>query len=229
MNKKISFLLAISILIGGFIVLKPFDTSQETTSEITESTSSFLSNEITNTILTIGESEAPVTIVEYFDYKCPACNGFHQTVHKDIDDTYIKPGLVKYEIRITPIIGPDSATAARGAYCANEQGVFADYHEAVLKHMYDNYYANRNYSAEYESILTSHRLAEIGASFIPDRDNFVECTDSEKYNIALDANLEAAADDSIRGTPGFKVGRQSFVGGQPFNVFRTLIEIELGR
>jgi len=56
---------------------------------------------------------------------------------------------------------------------------------------------------------------------------FASCTDSDRFNANLDANLNAAADDSIQGTPGFAVGEQSFVGGQPFSVFKTLLDIEL--
>jgi protein-disulfide isomerase len=177
--------------------------------------------------LIIGSNEAKVTVVEYFDYKCPSCNNFHRGTGLDINKEYIDSDKANFEIRITPIIGPDSANAGRGAYCANEQDRFKDYHNSVLNYMYDNYYSSGNFSAEFENILTTDLLKEIAKEIEIDADKLGECIDSDKYNPNLDQNLLLAADDEIRGTPGFVIGEQSFVGGQPFSVFKTLINIEL--
>lgn len=180
-----------------------------------------------SSILTIGDDSAEVTIIEYFDYKCPKCNDFHRTVGQQINDEFIESGRAKYEIRMTPIIGPDSANAARGAYCANEQAKFTKYHNIVLDFMWNNYYKNKNYSAELENILTTDKLSGLMSPENIDQFSFVNCIDSGKYNPNLDENLILSADDGVRGTPGFKIGNQSFVGGQPYTVFETLINIEL--
>ena len=165
-------------------------------------------------------------MIEYFDYKCPSCNQFHRTTAKEIDAEYTDNSLLKYEIRITPIIGPDSARAARGAYCSNEQSLFETYHNNVLDYLYDNYYKDGNFAAEFDDILTLDMLVDLAPGEI-DEDIFRSCVDSDKYNPALDQNLLLAAEDGVRGTPGFAIGDQSFVGGQPYSVFKTLIDIEL--
>lgn len=183
--------------------------------------------ETVNAKLIIGSETAKATIVEYFDYKCPNCGKFHQTTNKDITEGYVDKGTVKYEIRITPIIGPDSANAGRGAYCANEQGKFTTYHDLVLAYMWDNYYSSGNYSAEYDNILDTKTLAEILSSTGIDTAVFTECVDSKQHDPNLDNNLLQAADDEIRGTPGFVIADQSFVGIQPLSVYKTLLSIEL--
>ncbi len=179
------------------------------------------------TKLYVGSSNALTTIIEYFDYKCPRCNDFHQTIEKEINANYTSVNKTKFEIRITPIIGPDSGNAARGAYCANDQNYFEEYHEKVLNYMWENYYKDGNFSAELENIFTTDKLSEIVEPLGIDTLLFKSCVDSEKFNPNLDLNLELAADDSIQGTPGFKIGNQSFIGVQPFSVYKTLLDIEL--
>ena len=177
--------------------------------------------------LTVGNPSASATIVEYFDYKCPSCNNFHRNTGKQLTEEYIDTNQAKFEVRITPVIGPDSANAGRGAYCANDQGLFEPYHNAVLDYMYDNYYSSGNIAAEFDNILTTNELATIVQPLGIDSNSFSECVDSDRFNPLLDENLLLAADDEIQGTPGFAIGEQSFVGAQPFSVFKTLIDIEL--
>ena len=181
------------------------------------------------TKLLIGDPDAPTTLVEYYDYKCPACNNFHRTTYPEIERKFIDTGKTNLELRITPVIGPDSATAGRGAYCANEQGVFAAYHTAVLDHMWDNFYASGDYSTEFENYLTADTLSAIlvDNQIDIDMDAFISCTNSTRFNPFLDENLLLAADDGIQGTPGFAIGEQSFVGGQPISVFEQLISLQL--
>ena len=211
---------------AAFFIFSNQDSSSQESSE--ERTVTREQNTLDDTqVLVIGNPEAPATLVEYFDYKCPACNQFHNTIAKDIERDYVAPGLANFEIRITPVIGPDSANAARGAYCANDQGLFESYHNTVLDFMRDNYYAQGNIAAEFEDILTTDQLVEIVTPLGIEPEDFRKCVDSARYNSNLDTNLEAAADDSVRGTPGFAIGEQSFVGGQPYTVFQTLLDIEL--
>ena len=219
-------IIVIILIAAGVFVFLIFNKDDQSP-EAKPATNSIESSSKNEARLVIGDPGAEATIVEYFDYKCPSCNNFHRTTAQDISRNYVEPGLAKFEIRITPIIGPDSGNAARGAYCANDQHLFGEYHNAVLDFMYDNYYSDQNYSAELQNILTTNKLSEIAIPLGIDPAPFEACVDSDKYNPNLDSNLLAAADDGIRGTPGFAVGEQSFVVGQPYSVFQTLIDIEL--
>ncbi len=216
-------LIAILALVSVVLIITSFNEN-----EVSES------NQLSNTInesnpdkLIIGSISAPSVIIEYFDYKCPNCNNFHRTAYTKLKTDYIDTDIAKIEVRLTPVIGPDSATAARGAYCANDQNKFLDYHDTVLDFMWDNYYEDKNYSAEIENILTTELLAGLVENIVPDISEFKLCTNSEKYNNKLDENLLLAAEDGIRGTPGFTIGSQSFVGNQPFTVYKTLLDIGL--
>lgn len=226
MKRLLPVIIVFSVLLGAgavFIGLNSSSDPPESSNPITSTP-----NLVTvDQKLIIGSANAPVTIVEYFDYKCPSCNNFHHTTGQQIQTKFVDTGQANFEIRITPILGPDSGNAARGAYCANDQNQFVNYHNSVIEYMWDNYYADSKFSAEGDNILTTGKLAEISEPLGIDIDKFKSCVDSKLHNDKLDQNLLLAAEDEIRGTPGFAIGEQTFVGGQPFNVFETLINIEL--
>src|SRR6056297_3006703 len=111
--------------------------------------------------LIIGDHSAPVTLVEYGDFKCPACNQFHHTVGAQLRDEYVDSGQLKIEFRNYPFLGPDSGRAARGSYCANDQGVFTAYHDNIYEYIWENYYTQGDLGAEFEDILTDEKIQEI--------------------------------------------------------------------
>lgn len=59
----------------------------------------------------IGDPNAPVTVVEFGDYKCPACKNFHDTVYPLLKKDYIDTGKVKMVFRNFQFLGEDSITA----------------------------------------------------------------------------------------------------------------------
>lgn len=81
----------------------------------------------------LGKDDAPVTIVEFADFQCPFCERFYNNVKKGIEDEYVKTGKVKFYFRNYAFLGPESITAAQGAYCANEQGKFWQYHNFLFE------------------------------------------------------------------------------------------------
>lgn len=235
MNKKLIVAVAVLVpvvAIGAFLINTQSQDQDDNTpfTQMSPPSSDSVEEPTTSPVTTdqrlyIGASTAPVTIVEYIDYKCPNCNVFHRTTAPEIESTY--DDQVRFEIRAYPVIGPDSGRALRGAYCAQDQGVFADYHDAVMDYMWDNFYENQDYYIEIEDHLTSDRLLEITEGLLSDQASFRDCIESEEKNPLLDRDLANGGDDGIRGTPGFRVAGQTFVGRQPLSVFETLIDIEL--
>lgn len=71
----------------------------------------------------------------YEDYQCPACAQIHQFMGPEVDEV-VASGTV--EVRFHPMSFLDreqpqgnSWRAANGAFCANEQGKFLQYHNAI--------------------------------------------------------------------------------------------------
>lgn len=49
--------------------------------------------------MTMGQEDAPVTLIEYASYTCPHCATFHTTVFKNLKADYIDTGKVKFVYR----------------------------------------------------------------------------------------------------------------------------------
>ena len=66
----------------------------------------------------LGEASAPVTIVEYGDIACPACQSASENVIPTIIDRYVRPGDVKMEFRPIAFISQSSERGALGVEAA---------------------------------------------------------------------------------------------------------------
>jgi protein-disulfide isomerase len=77
-----------------------------------------------------GNASGDVTVVEFFDYRCPYCR---QAVPEVKRLLAADPGvrLVRKEF---PVLGPDSVRAARAAIAANYQGKYLAFHDALMTH-----------------------------------------------------------------------------------------------
>jgi protein-disulfide isomerase len=68
----------------------------------------------------LGDPDAPVTIVEFADFLCPACQGYKPTIDRFLTE-YVLTGQAKFEYRMLPTQGPISNFAAQLAECSDEQ------------------------------------------------------------------------------------------------------------
>lgn len=175
--------------------------------------------------LLIGSSTAPAVIVEYADFKCPSCGQFHQTTAKQLKEAY--PDNLKIVFRPIALIGPDSERAAIGAYCAADQGKFVQYHDTVFDYMWDNYYEDRQFAVEYEDVLTADVLSDIGKTIALEERAFSSCLADDDKKEQVATNMELAQQAGIKGTPTFVIADRVIAGPQPFNVFKSLVDLQI--
>ena len=71
---------------------------------------------------TIGKASAPALITEFADLRCPNCRAYEQSETPKVIKQLVRTGKARFRLRIWPILGPDSISAARAAYAANRQG-----------------------------------------------------------------------------------------------------------
>ena len=175
--------------------------------------------------LIIGDPEAPVTIIEYADYKCPECSKHHQDVGKRIIEDYVNTGIVKIVFRPFPVYSQDGARALLGSYCAQDQGKFVEYHDAIFEYMWVNHFESGDYQKAIDTVITDDVLASINSTAGIEEASFQSCLADVNTNNAYLKDIELAAPDEIQGTPTFIINGQKVVGPQVYNVFKTLIEI----
>lgn len=80
----------------------------------------------------VGPKSAPVTLVEFVDYQCPACAMFAKTL-RQVHTAHPNDLAVVYRHWPLSSIHPLAANLARGAECAAQQGVFEAYHDLVFQ------------------------------------------------------------------------------------------------
>lgn len=82
-----------------------------------------------------GNTNAPVTFIEFADYQCPFCGRFYTDAEAQIKKEYIDTGKVKLYYRDYPLIQihPGAQKAAEAARCAGDQGKYWQYHDLIFQ------------------------------------------------------------------------------------------------
>ena len=175
--------------------------------------------DINNGSPVLGSESASVTIIEFGDYQCPFCQKWNTETKPLLEKDYIDSGKAKLIYVDFPIIGSDSPKAHASSYCANEQGLYWQYHDFLYK----------NQGHENDGWARGEKLKEL-ASSLPglDAKKFNECVDSGKYDGRVNENKNVGIRSGVTSTPTFLVigsdgsGTQ-ISGAQPYSVFQTVI------
>ena len=81
-----------------------------------------------------GDSNAPVTIVEFSDFQCPFCARFYTGAYQQIKQQYIDTGKVKFVYRDFPLGNHEYAQkAAESEECADDQGKYYEMHDKLFE------------------------------------------------------------------------------------------------
>ena len=170
----------------------------------------------------LGDPNAPITLVEFGDYQCHYCNVFFQSIEKDIVKNYVDTGKVKIIFKDYNIIGEDSVIASQGAHCANDQGLFWEYHDILYS----------NWTGENNGWASSENLAIFAQQIGLNMNKWSECMKKGSHSqIILKSNDDARALE-LTGTPAFFIinseGKVSkLFGAQPFEVFKKIFDSQL--
>jgi protein-disulfide isomerase len=145
----------------------------------------------------LGESSAPVTLVEFADLQCPFCQQWALDVLPTVIDEYVRTGQVRIIFRGIAFIGPDSNEALRYAYSAGQQN--------KLWNVVDLTYQQQG--PENSDWVTPELMRGIGEA-IPglDADQYVADIDSPGVGQQLDDATAEAEAAGVQGTPTFLVG-----------------------
>ncbi len=216
MNKKgaIIGVIVIAIVVG---IAASYPSSSETVNLDMSRTHGTISTAMGSPVL--GDTSAPITIVEFGDYQCHQCyNWFHNTKPAIVRD-YIDTGKANLVFVDLAFLGRDSLIAAQASYCAEDQGMYWEYHDTLYNFQepkIDGGWAN------------SERLKAFAYNLELDMELFESCLDSGKYSKRVQYNIQQARDHDVKGTPGFFIvgpnGQEQIGGAQPFSVFKQIMD-----
>ena len=140
-----------------------------------------------------GDLAAPVSIVEYADFGCPACRAWHNAgAMEQIQDQF--GDQVSFTFRHFPVITRESPKAAEATQCAADQGAFWAYHDYV----YDRV----------ATPLTDDKLIAAASVVGLNNETFAACLTSGEKRAYVDRDHASALAAGARGTPTFLINGQ---------------------
>ena len=164
----------------------------------------------------LGDSKAPVTIIEFSDYQCPFCERFYTATLPQIKTEYINTGKVKLVYRDFPLssIHPQAEKAAEAAECAGEQNKYWEMHNKLF---------------ENQGALDTDSLKKYAQQIGLDSGKFNDCLDSGKMASEIAKDTADGTSYGVQGTPAFFINGQEISGAQPFESFKQIIDAELSK
>jgi protein-disulfide isomerase len=165
----------------------------------------------------LGQSSAPVTVIEYGDPQCSSCKFFSENVTPQLISDQVAPGRAKYEFRPYLIIGPDSKPAMRAALAAGEQNRFWNFLQL--------FYLNQG--GENSGYVTDSFLTDIAkGAGVPDIDRWNTDRNASKWDATIQQGSSQAQSFGFTGTPSIVV--QGPKGQKPLggSTIPTLQQVE---
>jgi protein-disulfide isomerase len=167
-----------------------------------------------------GSDDAPIKLLVFSDYMCPACQTFATRVEPSLGVEFIDKGVVQMVFYDFPLGGGHrwSFLAARAARCAGDEGKFWEYHDIL--------FAQRDWM--YSGNAPVPQLEALGKQ-VGLGDEFNQCLRSDKYQDVVTYNKALGDALGVRGTPTlFMNGRQLRNEWSDFDALKLRIQEELG-
>lgn len=141
-----------------------------------------------------GPADAPVTLVVFTDYQCPACRAAHPAMLRAGQSA----GDVRIVYRDLPVLGPVSEQAARVALATRGQGLYAQVHDAFMRE---------------PRWLTPAVMREIVTGLGGDWSEVEDALDGDReIGRQLARNRTDALRLGVEGTPAYLIGSYRIIG-----------------
>jgi len=166
----------------------------------------------------LGRADAPVEIVEYADFECPACGQFATVTEPDVRERLVNTGQARYRFYDFQVIPQhrNAPAASLAAACANDQGKFWEMHGRIFAGQNDwNTFATDDPKAVFAGYAQALGL---------DVPRWTQCYDSRAHVDRLAAHAAEAERAGVRATPTIVVGTRKLEGAPTFDAIKALVD-----
>jgi protein-disulfide isomerase len=157
-----------------------------------------------------GNPKGDVTLVEFFDYRCPYCKQVEPALEKLVADDR----KLRFVYKEFPVLGPDSEIAAHAALAAGQQGKYDAFHRAMMNA---------------PGHIDEATIYKVAASVGLDVDRLKQDMKSPDIDKELKANLDLGNDLDLSGTPSFIVGDTIIPGAIGADELKQLVATARGK
>ena len=170
-----------------------------------------------NRILSIGNSDAKITVKVFSSLTCPHCANFHKNIFENLKKEYIDKGIVKFEHHGFPL---DLA--------ALNAEIIVRCHEDKNKsfQLLGEIYKKQNQWAVGSDINPiNESIKKIGLDFGLDNDKMDSCLKNENaQDQILNERIEAQKNYKIQSTPTIYINKKKYDGEHKYMQFKKSIE-----
>jgi protein-disulfide isomerase len=152
----------------------------------------------------LGNPKGDVTIVEFFDYRCPYCKLTAPTLQTLIG----QDSKVRLVMKEFPILGKESVFAARIALAAKKHGKYAEFHQAMFA---------------LKSKIDDAQTLEVVKSIGLDPAQIRKEADGSDIDAILKQNYDLAKQLNLSGTPAFVIGDALLPGAVELKDFQDAV------
>lgn len=170
----------------------------------------------------LGKANAPVTVVEFGDFKCPSCKAWGETIFPRLVSEYVDTGKVKFSYINVLFHGEESqlGSIAAESVLKNSPEAYWDFHKGLFKEQ-----PSQNHDALW---INQGKILEV-ASGVPAIDVNKLKTDIEKKSDleAVNKDTELVEEFNIQQTPTIIINGIMLEDPFDYEKIKTHIEQEL--
>lgn len=168
---------------------------------------------------TLGESDAPVTVVEFGDFKCPSCKAWGEMVYPQLMADYVDTGDVKFSYINVLFHGNESVVGSLAAEAVYEQSPesYWDFHKALFAAQ-----PTENHDAAW---LTPEKTLEVAAEFSAvDQVQMKEDMEKQETMDKVEADEALVEEHEVAMTPTIVVNGQTLEDPFDYDAIKALID-----
>lgn len=227
MGKKFILILTAvaALVVLLFIVLNPGNSEEESVLEETSQDTEpqvFENSPDIDGQPTEGDNDAPVTIVEFGDFMCPACSAWGEEYYPQLKGDFIDTGDVQFAYVNTLFHGEQSEKAALAAESVFNQApeAYWDFHHALFEAQESD-----NHHSEWVTDELITELVDTHTSL--DASDVLEDIENQSFQDELNIDEALNVEFGIQLTPTILINNRMIEDPFDYDEIRTVINEEL--
>lgn len=166
----------------------------------------------------MGNPNAPVQIMEFADFECPACGTFATITEPDVRNRIVQAGLASYRFFDFPLVEVHKNTlaASNAAACAADQGKFWEMHDQL-------FYKQPEWSTQATADprkFFSRYAAAVGL----DVGEWRKCFDDQRHVSRIMSNRAEGIRRKVQQTPTFIIGTKMIPGALNYDEIKAYVD-----
>ena len=171
-------------------------------------------------ILSIGSSDAKVTVKVFSSLTCTHCANFHNSIFNNLKKEYIDKGLVRFEHHAFPLdLAALNAEVVVRCQSSNDK---------KFKLLEEIYKKQKFWAVGSDINKINDLIKEVGTSLDLSEDKMNECLkDSSAQDEILNQRIEAQKKYKIESTPTIMINEKKYTNKIDYKTFKKIIEKNL--